>query len=172
MSLVRAARPLNPWVWLVTPALVCMGATLIFAMPLRLFGLGLPEPVFGLVLAFAWPVIRPAALAPLVLLAYGLFTDLYWGAPTGLWVLSLLAVYAGVLAVRGLMQGQSWQVMWLWFAAFTAVAMGAASFLATLASLNFPNVFGVFWQFLATAALYPFAHRLIERFEDADVRFR
>jgi rod shape-determining protein MreD len=35
-----------------------------------------------------------------------------------------------------------------------------------------PNIFGVCWQFLATAALYPFAHRLIERFEDADVRFR
>jgi rod shape-determining protein MreD len=172
MSLIRAARPLNPWTWLAAPALVCIVATLVLAMPLRLFGLGLPEPVFGLVLAFAWPVIRPAALAPFALLAYGLFTDLYWGAPTGLWALSLLAVYAGVLTVRGLMQGQSWQVMWMWYAAFTAVAMGMASFIAILSSLNLPNIFGVCWQFLATAALYPFAHRLIERFEDADVRFR
>jgi rod shape-determining protein MreD len=28
------------------------------------------------------------------------------------------------------------------------------------------------WQFLATVVLYPFADRLIDRFEDADVRFR
>jgi len=35
-----------------------------------------------------------------------------------------------------------------------------------------PGLVGVAWQFLATAILYPFAHRLIDRFEDADVRFR
>ena len=28
------------------------------------------------------------------------------------------------------------------------------------------------WQFLATIVLYPFAQRLIDLFEDADVRFR
>ena len=30
----------------------------------------------------------------------------------------------------------------------------------------------MFWQFLASLVLFPFAHRLIERFDDADVRFR
>jgi rod shape-determining protein MreD len=35
-----------------------------------------------------------------------------------------------------------------------------------------PNLIAVGWQFLVTAALYPFAHILIERYEDADVRFR
>jgi rod shape-determining protein MreD len=33
-------------------------------------------------------------------------------------------------------------------------------------------VWAVAWQYLATILLYPFSHRLIERFEDADVRFR
>jgi rod shape-determining protein MreD len=169
---MRATRPLNPFAWLVTPALVCAGATMLLAMPVRILGFGLPEPVFGVVLAFAWPVIRPSVLAPFLLLAYGVFTDLYWGSPTGLWSISLLAVYGGVLSVRGLMQGQSWQVMWMWFVALTALAMGVAFFLSTLSALNLPNPWGVLWQFLATAALYPFAHRLIERFEDADVRFR
>jgi rod shape-determining protein MreD len=123
-------------------------------------------------LAFAWPVIRPAVLAPFVLMAYGAFTDLFWGAPTGLWGLSLLAAYGGALFLRQLMQGQSWQALWLWFAAFTALAMTSAYFLASLAALNPPGLWGVTWQYLATIALYPFAHRLIERFEDADVRFR
>ena len=35
-----------------------------------------------------------------------------------------------------------------------------------------PGWVGVAWQYLATILLYPFSHRLIERFEDADVRFR
>jgi len=172
MTLMRATRPLNPWSWLVIPALICVAGTLLLAAPLRVFGLALPEPVFGLVLAYAWPVIRPSILAPFALLAYGLFTDLYWGAPTGLWAISLLAAYGGILVVRGLMQGQSWLVSWLWFVGATALAMGVAFFLAVLSSLNIPDLWSVLWQFLATAALYPFADRLIERFEDADVRFR
>jgi rod shape-determining protein MreD len=35
-----------------------------------------------------------------------------------------------------------------------------------------PSLVSVGWQFLATILLYPFTHRLIEMFEDADVRFR
>jgi rod shape-determining protein MreD len=172
MSLMRATRPLNAWGWLIAPTLICAGLTVLFAAPLRMWGLRPPEPVFGLVLAFAWPIIRPSALAPFVLLMFGLFTDLYWGAPTGLWGISLLAAYAAALAVRGLMQGQSGPVTWMWFAAITALAMATAFFLSVLSSLNIPNPLSVFWQFLATAALYPFAGRLIQRFEDADVRFR
>ena len=172
MSLMRAARPLNPWTWLVVPALVAVVLTMLFAAPLRFFTLALPEPAFGMILAFAWPIIRPSALAPFVLLAFGLFTDLYWGAPTGLWGISLLVAYAGALGFRGLMQGQGWATLWMWFAAFTALAMGTAFFLSVLSALNIPNLWGVLWQFLATVALYPFADRLIERFEDADVRFR
>ena len=172
MSLMRAARPLHPMVWLGAPALVCAGLTMLFAVPLRVFGLGLPEPVFGLVLAFAWPIIRPSVLAPFVLLVYGLFTDLYWGSPTGLWGLSLLVAYAGALSVRGLMQGQSPLVTWLWFATIGAVAMATAYFLSVLSSLNTPSLIAVALQYLVTVALYPFAGRLIERFEDADVRFR
>jgi rod shape-determining protein MreD len=41
-----------------------------------------------------------------------------------------------------------------------------------LDSLAMPSLLAVFWQFLVTTLLFPFAHRLIDRFEDADVRFR
>jgi rod shape-determining protein MreD len=37
---------------------------------------------------------------------------------------------------------------------------------------NAPSLVSLAWQFLATVILYPFADRLIDRFEDADVRFR
>ena len=35
-----------------------------------------------------------------------------------------------------------------------------------------PSFVAMGWQFLATVLLYPFAHRLIEMYEDSDVRFR
>ena len=41
-----------------------------------------------------------------------------------------------------------------------------------LDSKSSPGLLPTAWQFLATIVLYPFAQRLIDRFEDADVRFR
>ena len=35
-----------------------------------------------------------------------------------------------------------------------------------------PSPYVLLWQFVATILLYPFSQRLIDRFEDADVRFR
>jgi rod shape-determining protein MreD len=35
-----------------------------------------------------------------------------------------------------------------------------------------PSLVSASWQYLATIVLFPFAHRLIDLFEDADVRFR
>jgi rod shape-determining protein MreD len=172
MSLMQAARPLGPWRWLGAPALACIVATILFAFPLRLFGFSLPQPVFPMVVAFAWALIRPSVLAPFVLLLLGLFLDLYWGGPMGLWAVSLLVAYASVLASRSIMTGQSPPMRLVSFAAATALAMLCGFLLSSLDSIAFPDPLSTFWQFFATTLLYPFAHRLIERFEDADVRFR
>ena len=171
MSL-STARPLNPWRWLALPALICIGATMLFAAPFRVFGLQLPEPVFAMVPTFAWAVIRPSVLAPFGVLVLGLFLDAFWGGPMGLWGLSLLSAYATALSMRNMMSGQSRAMMWAWFAGSTGIAMLAGFLFTMLDSLAMPSLVGVFWQFLATVLLFPFAHRLIDRFEDADVRFR
>ncbi len=171
MSL-SAARPLNPWRWLALPALICIGATMLFAAPLRVFGLQLPEPVFAMVPTFAWAVIRPSVLVPFGVLLLGLFLDSFWGGPTGLWGLSLLAAYATVLLMRNMMSGQSRAMMWAWFAGATGIAMLAGFLFTMLDSLAIPSLVGVLWQFLATVLLFPFADYLVDQFEDADVRFR
>jgi rod shape-determining protein MreD len=41
-----------------------------------------------------------------------------------------------------------------------------------LDSRSTPGVVALAWQFVATIVLYPYAQRLIDLFEDADVRFR
>jgi rod shape-determining protein MreD len=169
---MSGARPLHPGRWLGVPMLLVILATILFAAPIRIYGLQLPEPVFAMVPAFAWALIRPSILAPFCLLLLGLFLDLFWGGPSGLWALSLLVAYATALAGRNMMTGQSRPMMWAWFAGVTAVAMTGAFLFTMLDSLAMPSLLAVFWQFLVTALLFPFAHRLIDRFEDADVRFR
>ena len=165
-------RPLDPWHWLGWPTLLCLGASVVFAVPLRVYGYQLPEPVFPLAPAFAWAVIRPSILAPMVLLALGLFLDLLWGGSMGLWAVSILVAYAMVLACRTMLTGQSRVVMWSWFAFMVFTALLTGYILTTLDLGQPPSLMATFWQFLPTALLYPFAHRLIDRFEDADVRFR
>lgn len=168
----NAARPLNPWRWLGLPALACIAASVVFAVPLRIWGFQLPEPVFAMVPAFAWGVIRPSIMAPFVLLAVGVILDALWGAPIGLWASLLLIAYATVLFTRSWMSGQSAPIMWVWYAAVTGLTIFAGYLFTMMDAKAAPSLVAVFWQFAWTATLYPFAHRLIGWFEDADVRFK
>src|SRR5665647_2576680 len=120
--------------------LVSIVATLMLAAPIRVFGISLPEPVFPMVLAFSWAVIRPSVLGPFALLLIGLFQDLFWGGPLGLWPLSLLIAYFIALLTRNLMVGQSGSVLWGWYAALTVVAMGCAYLFSVLGSGVVPSV--------------------------------
>jgi len=168
---LRAER-VDMWQWIGVPTLICMIATLLFAAPIRVFGLQLPEPVFPMAPAFAWAVLRPSVASPFALLGMGLFLDMVWGSPTGLWSISLIAAYVTVLFSRNMMTGQSRTMMWSWFAVASAVAISVAYCATTLDSGVAPNLVSTLWQLLPTMMLYPFSHRLIERFEDADTRFR
>jgi rod shape-determining protein MreD len=169
---MSGARPLEPWRWLGLPMLYAIGATIAFGIPLRAFGLQLPEPVFPMALAFAWAVIRPSILAPFAILLMGLFLDIFWGGPLGLWALCLLVAYGAALAGRNMMAGQSRLILWGWYGLITATAIVAGYLFVILDSRSSPGVIPMAWQFLATIVLYPFAQRLIDLFEDADVRFR
>ncbi|MBA4012167.1 MAG: hypothetical protein C0481_09910 [Phenylobacterium sp.] len=169
---MAGARPLAPWRWIGVPLVQCLILTVLFSLPYRPFGLSLPEPIFPMVPAFAWAVIRPSMLAPVAVLAMGLFLDIVWGAPMGLWALSLLLVYGAALVGRSMMAGQSVPVMWAWYAAATGLALGAAFLFTMVGAHATADPIAIAWQFLVTVILFPFAHLLIDRFEDADVRFR
>ena len=172
MTLIPATQRLDPWRWLGVPSLACVAATIVLATPIRLFGLPLPEPVFPLVLAFAWAVIRPSILAPFTLLLLGVFLDLWWGGPIGLWGIALLAAYAVTLSVRRVLSGLSWWGLCAWYAVAVGLAMAAGDLMTVMDNGAAPSLVAVFWQFVASLVLFPLSNRLIERFEDADVRFR
>lgn len=166
------SQPLSALAWIGVPALICLAATIALGVPFRAFGLALPEPVFPMALAFAWPVIRPSLLAPLVLLLLGLFLDLYWATPKGLWALSLLIAYGSLLLARSLLIGQAAATLAGWYVAATALAFGAAYLFTTVDSGVAPSLTATGLQLAVTVVLFPLAYRLVRRFEDADVRFR
>lgn len=169
---MTAARPMDPLQWLGLPFLACVVGTVILAVPLRVAGLQLPEPVFALVPVFSWAMLRPAILAPFGVLMLGLFLDIFWGGPIGLWALSLLVAYGVVFFLRSMLAGQSQLMMAVWYLATCALAFGAAFLFTVMDVGGAPSLVAILWQFLATIVLYPLAARLIDRFEDADVRFR
>ena len=169
---LASVRPRRPSAWLAAPMLLCALASLIFALPVRVAGLQLPEPVFAMVPAFAWAAIRPSILAPFALLIVGAFLDLLWGAPLGLWPLCLMFAYAFTFTMRPSLSGQNFAALWAWYAAACMVGMAAGMVLTTLAAGVVPNLIGAAWQWLASAALFPAAHRLINRHQEAEGRFR
>ncbi len=156
--------------WIVWPMLASLAATLILMTPLRIDGLSLPEPVFPMVLAFAWAVIRPSVVGPLALLATGLFLDLLWGAPLGLWGLALLLAYGGAVVSRSLVTGRGTLMLSMWYLVLTVIAFTAAYLTTMLRARVAPDLASVLWQLLATLALFPLAQRLIAFFEDAEIR--
>ena len=169
---MSAVRSLEPWRWLGVPMLQVLGVTVLFGVPIQIWGFHLPEPVFPMAAVFAWAVIRPSILAPFATVIMGLFLDIFWGGPIGLWALCLLTAYGIVLGGRSMLAGQGRVALWAWYAVVTAIAMGVGFLVVGVRSKAFPGISAMGWQYLATIVLYPFAQRLIDMFEDADVRFR
>jgi rod shape-determining protein MreD len=162
----------GPTQWIFIPALITVAATILLATPVELFGLSLPEPVIPMVLAFAWPLIRPSIIAPVILMALGLFLDIFWYGPLGVWALSLLGIYAVVLGSRAFLIGQETAVLFVWYAACCCVAFLLAYLIVGIKAGNAPSILSLLGQVFPTLLLFPFADRMIERFEDGDVRFR
>ncbi|MBX9615045.1 MAG: hypothetical protein Q8S03_12655 [Brevundimonas sp.] len=165
-------RVVGPTQWVFYPALAVIAITVILATPVELFGLKLPEPVLPLVLAFAWPLIRPSMVAPAVLFGLGLFLDLFWGGTLGLWPLCLLSVYGVVLASRNLLAGQETRILFVWYATCALVAFVLAYLIVTLSTGRAPSLLSLLGQVIPTLLLFPVADWMIQRFDDGDMRFR
>ncbi len=167
-----AGGAVGPQDWLLYPALLAVLMTLIFATDLPLpFGLDLPEPVWPVALAFAWSLIRPSFIAPVLLAAMGLFLDYFWGAPLGFYVICLMAVHAVTLIIRSYIVGQD---TWVVIGAYTLAVLlffALGTVLTALDSGVVPRLISVFEQMLVTWGLVVFVLILLERFLNSDVRF-
>ncbi len=167
-------RVVGPMQWIVYPALISVALSIVLATPVELFGLKLPEPILPIVLAFAWPLIRPSMLAPFVLFLLGLFMDLLLAGqqPLGVWAFSLMVVYAAVLAARNLLAGQETQNLFVWFACCTLAAFLLTYLIVTMKGATAPSLLSLLGQLIPTLLLFPVSNWMIERFDDGDMRLR
>ena len=166
----RPTAPPRLAAWLLAPASLALLASLAFAAPARLFGLSLPEPVFACIPAFAWALIRPSMVAPLALIPLGLGMDLLWRTPIGFWPACLIAAYATGFALAEPLLDGGVALAWGGYALACAAAMAVGLVLTFARAGVIADPLAVAWQWLATAALFPFAWRLVERYEAANVR--
>ena len=158
--------------WILGPSVVSIAGTLIFATPVRLFNLALPEPVFPLVAAFVWAALRPSVVAPLALVGLGLYLDVVWGGPLGLWPMCLIAAHTVALSVRRLLSGEDFFVLWIWYgvACLAAFAVGLIALRVSVG--DWPNLIGTALQAVVTIALFPLAWWLIERYPTDEGRLK
>jgi rod shape-determining protein MreD len=164
---VRRARPVSPAVWILGPAAAAFAASLLLATPLRAWGLQLPEPVFAFVPAFAWALGRPSLGAPFALIVLGVALDFLWATPTGFWAVCLLVVYALTFFSRRMLAGQEVWALWAAYGLACASAMLVGVALTAARTGEAPSLIGVGLQLVVSIALFPFAWRLIERYEAA-----
>ena len=167
-----AVRVVGPLQGVVYPSLAAVAATVVLGTPIQLFGLKLPEPVIPMVLAFSWPLIRPSMVAPAALFALGLFLDLFWNGPLGMWPLCLMAVYGTTLLSRNLLAGHEGLIRFGWYLACTMGAFLLAYVVVTARAGNPPSLFALAGQIAPTLILYPIANWMLDRFDDGDIRFR
>lgn len=168
----NAGRIIGPQDWIALPALLAVLATLVMATDVPLpFGWEMPEPVWPMVLAFSWPLIRPSYFAPVVLAGLGFFLDYFWGAPIGFYVLCLMTVFGGTLLIRGYIVGQETWVVGAAYCLAVGLFFAMGTVLTAIDAGNVPRLVGVFEQMLVTSFLFFFVHMLLETYLHADVRF-
>ena len=156
--------------WVLGPVVVSLVATLMFAAPVRLWGVAAPEPVFPLTAAFVWAALRPSMIAPAALVLLGLFLDFVWGGPIGLWPLCLIAAHVLALSVRRLLSGEDFAVLWVWYAVSCGAAFAVGEGVLRLAYGVWPSLVGAALQAGITIALFPLAWQLIERYHTDERR--
>jgi rod shape-determining protein MreD len=166
-----AKHMVGPWDWILAPALISLALTLMFAAPIRIWGLVLPEPVWPMLLAFCWPLVRPSYIAPLVLAAIGLCLDVFWAAPLGFYTLLLIVIYGVFLSLRSFIIGQDAVVINSIYAIACFGFFTLGTIVITISSGEIPRLIGVGEQMLATMALYPLVNRYLDIYLHADVRF-
>ena len=171
MIATRARRPISPTVWIVGPMTAAFLASLLLAVPLRIAGWPLPEPVFALAPAFAWAIVRPSIWPPFALVILGVSLDLLWGTPMGFWAVCLLVAYALLFFLRRSLAGQDVWFLWAAYGAAAGAAFALGFLLTWIRTGQAPSLIGIALQFAVTALLFPFAWRLVERYESADTRF-
>lgn len=143
---------------------------IVAVVPLRIPHLAAISPGFALISVYYWALHRPSILPAPAVFLLGVFHDFLGGAPLGVGVLVLLAVYGLTVSQRRILLGCPFAIVWLGFA---VAAVGATVATWALASLLFAAVVdprSAIFSLLLTIGLYPAVAHLFARAQRGSLR--
>lgn len=131
------------------------------------FGLSsgyLAPPSFALIAIYIWILVRPGLMTPASVFLLGVFQDLVWGGPVGLWGMVFLAVWAFTVSQRRFLEGRGFGLIW---AGFGVVAIGSGLLAWIIASVFYGvpmPVIPILSQTVLSFAVYPLFAKMIPFF--------
>jgi rod shape-determining protein MreD len=140
-----------------SPSALAIVLVLLASLPWGLPQFAMLSPMVGLAAVYYWTVHRPDLMPPLGAFAIGLVADLISGEPLGLHAFVLTLAQAVALLNRRALAGESFLLVWLGFAAITAMAGAAQWLCASLFWWTLLSPRALIAQAAVTVAVYPLA---------------
>jgi rod shape-determining protein MreD len=143
---------------------------IVSALPFYMPGYGPIAPNIAIMAVFYWTIYRPDLFPVAAAFAVGLWQDALVGTPLGLYALLMVLAHTVVATQRRFFQGKSFPVVW-WAFAMVAAGAALALWLATMAlNLVYVDPSPAVFQFLLTAAAFPFLTWVFARTHHATLR--
>ncbi len=139
-----------------SPAGLALALVIIGAVPLHIPGYARVVPMLPLMAIYHWTVFRPQTMPAILVLVIGLLQDALTGLPIGVNALVYLIVYGLVLSQRSFFVGKSFAMLWLGFVLVCVVAAVATWVLVSAYNGILAAPSPVFFQAIATIAIFPF----------------
>jgi rod shape-determining protein MreD len=137
--------------------------------PTRIPGFSGIAPLLVLGAVFYWAVHRPDLLPFSLSFVFGFLQDVLSGTPVGVMSLVLIVVQWAAISQRRLF-AKSFLLAWWGFAVAAAGGIGIAWVMTSIFNSRLVPPTAPFFQFLMTAAVFPFVMWLFARLEAAMLR--
>lgn len=139
--------------------------TLITKVPVgQWFGV-VPVPALSLIVIFFWSVVDERRFPIGVLFAFGIFEDLFSGAPIGLWALIYVGMNFYVSSQRRVLAPASFTTNWISFGFVSLAAFVLIYFVLGFTSGTYPPIAVLLVPYIFTLALFPPMARFLAMLE-------
>lgn len=115
-------------------AVTLLLALLLYATPARLTRTTDLMPLLPLITLFIWSTIRPYFIPPVVIFAVGILQDLLTGGAMGVWAFAYLVALTSMRVRKEDATTRDMGPLWFRFVATTAIAVGVAWIVGSLAN--------------------------------------
>ncbi len=143
------------------PFLVSVLLILCSHLPLNFFFLKNLHPVLGAVCVYFWLQHRPDVFNLWSVFGVGLIEGFLSISPLGATIFEMLLLYVLVNASSRLLNVKPFVVLWYGFMALFFVSLFAKWLLVSIYYSKFLPLFGMFFSYLVTVAVYPFVSVLL-----------